>query len=106
MKIRLRPGNNSHRARAGGAAGAAKRNNFFCRIFGHKFIIKNLLHTAAIVFCLPIAGWTQTCFVKPGDTGSIELPIENDIDSVADLEGAGIIVEAPSDFAVEATSVQ
>lgn len=101
----MAPTKNFTRARAVGASGAAeKAKNFFCRILGQKIIINKFLHTAVIVFCLPLIGLAQT-FVKPGDTGAINFPIENDIESVALAEGAEITVDAPSYFTVKNTSI-
>ena len=104
LQILLAPRNNFFRA-GGAAAARAPEIKFFCgRILGQKFIIKNFIRTAAIVFCLPILGVAQT-FVKPGDTGTIEFPIGNDSESVALAEGAEITVDAPSYFIVKNTSV-
>ena len=104
LQILLAPRNNFFRA-GGAAAARAPEIKFFCgRILGQKFIIKNFIRTAAIVFCLPLIGVAQT-FVKPGDTGSIEFPIGNDSESVALAEGAEITVDAPAYFIVKNTYI-
>ena len=92
--------------RAGGAAAArAPERKFFCgRIFGQEFIIKYFLHTAVIVFCLPLVGLAQT-FVKPGDTGAIEFPIYSEATSFEAAEGVKILTNAPSFFIVKNTSI-
>jgi hypothetical protein len=104
LHIFLAPRNSLFRARAEGAAGAAERKNFFCIILGAKIIIKNLIRTAAIVFCLPLVGTAQI-FVRPGDTGAIEFPIYSDATSVEPAEGVTILTEAPSLFIVKNTSI-
>lgn len=44
-------------------------------------------------------------FVKPGDTGSMILPVKNVSESISDMEGAEIKVTAPSYFIVKGTSL-
>lgn len=45
-------------------------------------------------------------FVRPGDTGSIDFPIESDVESAVLAEGVEVTVEAPAHFTVKGTSIK
>lgn len=60
----------------------------------------------SLLTVIPISSSLGTTFVKPGDTGRIEFPIENDIASdFSSLEDVQISINAPSHFIVKGTSL-
>jgi len=62
-----------------------------------------VLAVAAVLLAGPAVAQN---FVKPGDTNSIEIPVENFAGSMVPLKGVRVDVEAPAHFIIKATSIK